>query len=169
MKKAGIFYGSTTGTTETVAKQIAVLLDINDADIFNVADANVDSTDAYEVLLLGTPTWGYGDLQEDWESFLDQLKNKDLMNKTVALFGCGDASAYDSSFCDAIGILYEGLQNSGCKFCGNCPTDDYNFSESKAVVDGQFVGLAIDAGETPNQTDERINKWVTRFKSECLM
>lgn len=37
MKKTGIFYGSTTGTTETVAKQIAGLLGIDSNDIHNVA------------------------------------------------------------------------------------------------------------------------------------
>lgn len=169
MKKTGIFYGSTTGTTETIAKQIATLLNIQDTDLFNVAGTNIDAIDAYEVLLLGSSTWGFGDLQDDWEGFLDLLKNKDLTDKTVALFGCGDGSAYDTTFCDAIGIIYEALQNSGCQFCGEWPVDDYNFSESKAVVDGKFVGLALDVSDDLNLSDERMNKWTTELRKKCLI
>ena len=44
MKKTGIFYGSTTGTTEILAKQIATLLDVADADIYDVANAEVASS-----------------------------------------------------------------------------------------------------------------------------
>ena len=55
MKKTGIFYGSTTGTTESLAKQIATLLDVADADIYDVANAEVASVNAYEVLILGSP------------------------------------------------------------------------------------------------------------------
>lgn len=169
MKKTGIFFGTTTGTTETISKQIATLLDIHDSDLFNVADANIDAIDAYEVLLLGSSTWGFGDLQDDWEGFLNRLKEKDLTDKTVALFGCGDGSAYDTTFCDAIGIIYEALQNSGCRFCGEWPTNDYNFSESKAVVDGHFVGLALDVSDDLNLSDERLNKWTAQLRKECLM
>ena len=106
MKKTGIFYGSTTGTTEILAKQIATLLDVADADIYDVANAEVASVNAYEVLILGSPTWGLGELQDDWYSFLDKLKKVNLNGKTVALLGCGDSSSYDTTFCDAIGIIY---------------------------------------------------------------
>ena len=80
MKKTGIFYGSTTGTTETIARQIATLLDVSDADIYDVANAEVSSVDAYEVLILGSSTWGLGELQDDWYSFLDKLKKTNLIS-----------------------------------------------------------------------------------------
>ena len=53
----GIFYGSTTGTTEAVAQDIARHLDIPAADVHNVATASADETDPYDLLLLGSSTW----------------------------------------------------------------------------------------------------------------
>lgn len=52
----GIFYGSTTGTTELVARNIARALGIPDADLHNVADTPADETERYDLLLLGSPT-----------------------------------------------------------------------------------------------------------------
>ena len=37
MKKTGIFYGSTTGTTESVAGRIADVLGISSADVHDVS------------------------------------------------------------------------------------------------------------------------------------
>ena len=87
MKKTGIFYGSTTGTTETVAKQIAELLGIDSNDIHNVATSAPTDVADYEVLILGTSTWGSGDIQDDWADFVNGLKVIDLTGKQIAMFG----------------------------------------------------------------------------------
>ena len=42
----------------------------------------------------------------------------------------------------------------------------YNFSESKALRDGEFIGLAIDDNNQSNLTDERVKKWVEKLKGE---
>ena len=72
----GIFYGSTTGTTEAVAEDIAKQLGVASADVHNVADASADEADKYDLLVVGSSTWGCGELQDDWYSFLDALKAK---------------------------------------------------------------------------------------------
>ena len=110
MKKVGIFYGSTTGATEGVAETIAARLGVASEDIRNVGTTKVDEVDKYDVLLLGSSTWGIGELQDDWNDFLDKLKAKNLSGKTVAIFGCGDSASFGGSFCDAIGIIYNELQ-----------------------------------------------------------
>jgi flavodoxin I len=43
-------------------------------------------------------------------------------------------------------------------------TDGYSFDDSEAVVDGHFVGLAVDEDNESNLTDERIDKWVEQLK-----
>ena len=43
-----------------VAQDIAKQLGIADADVHNVADASADETDKYDLLVLGSPTWGNG-------------------------------------------------------------------------------------------------------------
>lgn len=90
MKKIGIYFGSSSGTTADVAKTIAKRLGIDATDIHDVASADAASMANYEVLLLGSSTWGMGDLQDDWESFLPKAKGQNLAGKCVALFGCGD-------------------------------------------------------------------------------
>ncbi|MDR1981011.1 MAG: flavodoxin FldA [Tannerellaceae bacterium] len=160
MKKIGIFYGSSTGTTEDIAQRIAKKLGLQPADIHNVGDANVQAVIPYDVLILGSSTWGVGDLQDDWEDFLPKLKKLDLSGKVVAVFGTGDASSFSDSFCDAMGTLYKELQQSGCSFCGAVSVEGYSFDDSAAVVDGQWVGLAIDEINESRLTDSRISQWV---------
>ena len=66
----------------------------------------------YDVLVLGTSTWGDGDLEDDWFDFLAGLESLDLAGKKIALFGCGDETM-DDTFCSGVGELYERLQPTG--------------------------------------------------------
>ena len=166
MKTIGIFYGSSTGTTEGIAKRIAEKLGVEDKDIHDVSNASPADVAPYEILLLGCSTWGAGDLQDDWDSYLGKLKKLDLSEKTVALFGCGDSASFSDTFCDAIGILYEDLKDTHCKFCGATDTAGYTFDSSIAVVDGKFVGLPLDEVNEDSKTDERISAWAEQVKQE---
>lgn len=166
MKTTGIFFGSSTGTTEDVAGRIAEKLGIDSSNIHNVADASVDDVAPYEVLILGTSTWGAGDLQDDWEGFLGNLKGADLNGKIVALFGLGDSSSFSDTYCDAMGTIYSELQGTGCKFIGAVSTDGYSYDSSTAVVDDKFVGLALDEMNEYDQTDSRIDAWIESIKGE---
>lgn len=159
----GIFYGSTMGTTESVAQDIATQLGVDASDIHNVADADVNEVDQYDMLILGSSTWGSGELQDDWYSFIEELKAKDLSGKKVALFGCGDAGSYPDTFCDAVGLLYEALQGTGCTFVGDFVPEGYDVTDSLVCNEGRFVGLAIDESN-PDATDERIATWCANLK-----
>ena len=118
MKKTGVFYGSTTGTTESVARMIANKLGISSGDVYDVSKLTADVAGSYEALILGTSTWGDGELQDDWYDGIKVLKGMDLSGKTVALFGCGDSESYADTFCDGMGILFNELKGSGCRFIG---------------------------------------------------
>lgn len=161
----GIFYGSTTGSTEAVAQDIAKQLGIAEGDLHNVANASADETEKYDLLLLGSSTWGCGDLQDDWYGFLDQLKSRNLQGKKVALFGCGDSGSYPDTFCDAIGLIYEALQATGCTFVGSFDPQGYGPTSSLVCADGRFLGLAIDES-APEKTDDRVAAWCQQLKSE---
>ncbi len=165
MKKIGIFYGSTTGTTEAIANQIASKLGVDAADVHEVSQLSDDTIAAYDVLVLGTSTWGAGDLQDDWYDGVDTLKGADLSGKIVALFGCGDCESYPDTFCGAMGAIYEAIKDKGCTFVGQVSTEGYTYDDSEAVVDGQFVGLAIDDVNESDKTDERIAAWVDQLKA----
>ena len=50
----GIFFGSTMGTTEAVAADIAKQLGVADADVHNVADTPAGEVQKYDLLVLGS-------------------------------------------------------------------------------------------------------------------
>ena len=155
MAKIGIFYGSTTGVTEEVANKISEKLD--NADVYNIA-GNLEKMNDYDVIVMGTSTWGYGDLQDDWQGVLDDMPSLNLSGKKVAYFGTGDQSSFSDTFIDGIGIIHEKIKDSGVTLIGETETDGYTFDGSRGVEDGKFLGLAIDEVNQSDLTDERVNQ-----------
>ncbi len=84
----------------------------------------------------------------------------------MAYFGAGDQIGYADNFQDAMGILEEKITSLGGQTVGYWPTDDYDFTESKAVKNGKFVGLAIDEDNQSDMTGLRVKYWVDRLKQE---
>lgn len=164
MEKTCIIYGSSTGTCQAIAEKIASRLGVAQADVYDVANITADTVGRYTNLILGTSTWGVGELQDDWYDGLEKLKGTELSGKTVALFGCGDCESYGDTFCSAMAEIYEGLKDSGAKFVGQVSTDGYTFGDSAAVIGGQFVGLAIDDVNEDDKTDGRIDAWTEQIK-----
>lgn len=165
MKKVGIFYGSTTGDCERIAKSIAAKLGVDQANVKSVSELTADCASQYDVFLFGSSTWGYGDLQDDWESGISVLKKMDLNGKTVAVFGCGDSASYSDTYCNAMGSIYDAIEKSGANIVGSIvSTDGYTFDESSAARGGVFVGLALDEVNESDKTEERITTWVEEIK-----
>ncbi|MBO4995038.1 MAG: flavodoxin [Muribaculaceae bacterium] len=165
MKKIGIFYGSTTGNTKDAAYQIASNLSVDDSDVHDVAQSSPSDVAPYDVLLLGSSTWGSGELQDDWYDFLSGLEVLDLKGKKIGLFGCGDESMSDT-FCGALGEIYERLKGTGAEFIGAFNADGYSFEHSPAEIDGKFVGLLLDDVNHSELTQERIKAWCDELKAE---
>ena len=162
MKKTIVVYGSSTGTCKEIANTIGEKLGV---DVINVADLTADVIAANDNLLLGTSTWGAGELQDDWYDGISVLKGADLSGKTVALFGCGDAESYPDTFCGAMAEIYNAVSGQA-KVIGGVSTDGYTFDDSDAVIDGQFVGLALDNVNEEEKTDSRIDAWIESIKTE---
>ena len=80
MSKTVVVFGSSTGTCEAIAEKIGAKLG---AEVVNVQDLNGDVL-AADNILLGTSTWGAGELQDDWYDGLGVVKGTDLSGKTVA-------------------------------------------------------------------------------------
>ena len=161
MKKVGILFGSTGGVTESVANLIAEKL--GNADLLNVANISADEAAAYQNLILGTSTWGIGDLQDDWEGFLPDFANLDLSGKKIGLFGLGDCQGYPDSFVDGMGEIYEKIKDQDITLVGKVEKADYEFDDSKAVYEGDFIGLPIDEDNESDKTSERVEKWVSEI------
>lgn len=115
-------------------------------------------------LILGTSTWGAGEVQDDWYDGIKVIKNADLSGKTVALFGCGDSESYPDTFVGGMAEIYNAVKKAGANVIGAVATDGYTFDESESVVDDKFVGLALDEVNEDGKTDERIDAWVAEIK-----
>ncbi|SHO55884.1 flavodoxin FldA [Vibrio quintilis] len=170
MASVGIFFGSDTGNTEAVAKMIQKQLGEKLVHVQDIAKSSKEDIDNYDLLLLGIPTWYYGEAQCDWDDFFPELESIDFSTKLVAIFGCGDQEDYAEYFCDAMGTIRDIIEAKGATIIGHWPTDGYEFEASKALADdSHFVGLCIDEDRQPELTDERVTTWVKQIYEEmCL-
>lgn len=159
MAGIGLFFGSTEGNTENVAEQIQKELGSEKVKIHNVRYASADDVQKYDTLIFGCPTWEIGELQDDWETFIDILDDVNFSGKKVTYFGLGDAENYPNTFVDAIGIIHERLQDKGADFFGQWSPEEYSFAESKALLNGEFLGLVIDEENEPEKTPNRVSNW----------
>ena len=167
MAKIGLFFGTQTGNTQTVAEQIQKALGGSAVvDVIDIAEADVDDFRKYECIIIGCPTWNIGELQGDWQGFYDELEAIDFSGKKVAYFGCGDQVGYADNFQDAIGILEEMITSLGGKTVGYWSTEGYEFNASKALRGDRFVGLALDEDNQPELTAKRIQTWTQQLKAE---
>ncbi|MBN2529495.1 MAG: flavodoxin [Deltaproteobacteria bacterium] len=162
----GIFYSTTSGATLAVAKQIGAQLEPLKVDIHDISAVSSAIMTNYEFIILGAPTMGLGELSDEWETWLETITEAHVANKKVALFGLGDQEGYDDSFVDALGIIYDHIVHLGAVVVGEWPTEGYNYEDSKAERDGQFVGLVIDDDTQAELTVERISRWVNELKQQ---
>jgi len=169
MIEIGLFYGTDTGNTERVAEMIQERLsDVADVKVHDVSSAKQSDFDDYSFIILGQPTWYYGELQSHWEDFWPKFKEVDFEDKIIACFGLGDQYDYAEYFLDAMGMMHDVAVEGGATPVGYWPTAGFEYDESKALSeDGEFfVGLAIDEDQQAEMTEERVDAWCAQIKEE---
>lgn len=169
MAKIGIFVGSSGGTTQEAAEKLEALFD--DVELINMEEDydDLDQFEAFDVLLIGSSTWGQGDPQRDWVDPLYEMEHNepDLSGKKVAFFGAGDQDTHGEHFVSALGKMKEIFTKLGADTgYGYWPTDGYDYKFSLAECDGKFCGLPIDAVNQESLTAQRIETWANQIKSE---
>lgn len=163
MKTVGIFFGTNGGKTQEVVDIVAAQL--GDAQVFDVADG-IDAIEMFDNIILASPTYGLGDLQDDWANVIDELADIDFSDKTVALIGVGDAALFAGNFVESMMHLYNAVEPKGAKIVGMTSTDGYDFDASEAVIDDKFMGLAIDASFDEDEITSKVESWVENLKEE---
>lgn len=162
-----IFYASSTGNTEIISKEISK--ELGNIETIDIADNGISSINDYDNIILGVPTWGDGELQDDWDEEWDNFKEIDFSKKTIALFGLGDQEGYGENYLDGLGIVYEHLVETDAKIIGKWEvTEEYFHDESKAIVDDMFVGLALDEDNQDELSKDRIARWCENIREEIL-
>lgn len=169
MDKIGIFFGTETGTTRLIAKKIQKALgDEIAAKPVNVNRITPEEMLQYDALILGTPSYGVGEipgksagcLEPNWEEFLVQMQNPDFSGKRIAFFGLGAQERYADRFASSLMALYQVFKGWGAEIVGDWSTEGYTFDHSAAIIDGRFVGLVIDQRTQGMHTDERLAAWL---------
>jgi len=172
MSTIGIFFGTDTGQTRRVAKLIAKKLGDIAATPVNINRTSVEDFLAHDLLIIGTPTLGDGEVpglesgaeNESWAEFLPMLDGADMSGKIVAIFGLGDQASYSTEFCDAMVELYDCVSACGATVVGAWPTEGYDFETSQAVLDDKFVGLALDQDNQSDLTEARLDTWLEQIR-----
>jgi len=169
MAKVGIFFGTDTGNTRRIAKEIAdTLTPAVAAKPVNIRNSSVEDLLKFDTLILGSPTYGEGQLPglstgnatESWEEFLPKLSGQDFNGKKVAIYGLGNQKGYPGQFVDAMFYLFEQFKQCGATMIGAWETEGYKFNASKAVIDNHFVGLVLDQDNQKDMTAARLDTWL---------
>jgi len=164
MKKIGLFYGSTSGRTQGIADEIEFDLG-SDVEVHNVSNG-IENLSSYDNLILAVPTYGVGELQQDWVEVFDDFKKLDLSGKVVALVGVGNQTTFGESFIGGLIPLYEAVVAQGARVIGFTSTDGYHFEECEAIVEDMFMGLALDEDNQDDMTPDRIYDWLEDIKPQ---
>lgn len=168
MAKVGIFFGSSTGATREAAEVLAD--EITGAELIDMEEDfdGIDQFEDYDVLLIGSSTWGQGDPQRDWVDPLYELSNDqpDLSGKKVAFFGAGDQKTHGEHFVSALGKMHDLFVSLGAEAYGYTPTEGFDYEYSLAEKEGKFCGLAFDNVNQEDLTEERVTQWAGQLKSE---
>lgn len=166
MSAVGFFYGSNTGNTEMDADVVKAAFDAimpNTLQLFNIGEVDMKKLEEYKYLILASPTWNVGELQDDWALKFDQLNDIDFHGRKVAMMGVGDQFGYPDNYCDAIGIIGQKVEARGAELVGFTDASEYEFDHSLGVEDGVFLGLAIDDDNQSDLTKERIEMWIDQL------
>ena len=142
MSKVIIVYTSMTGNTEAMATAVAdgvktVHQDLEMKDGLNIMP---DELGEYDGIILGSYSWGDGDIPDDFLDFYEEMDGVDLSGKKAAVFGSCDSSF--ETYGGAVDKLIEKLQECG----------------AEVVLEGLKVEL------TPNDEDiQACNEFGVKF------
>jgi flavodoxin I len=174
MANTAIIFGTSTGSTETVADLIADNLEgevDGPFDVDTLEGSVKDFFEKYDSLIVGTPTWNTGADTErsgtGWdELYYGDMQEMNLQGKKVAVFGLGDQISYAENYADATGELHDVFEGLGCKLMGYTSQEGYEHEASKSVRGELFCGLLCDMVNEEELSEGRVEAWVAQLKSE---
>ncbi len=113
--KVLIIYATNSGSTYVAARIIMEVLSSEySVALKKAADAEPADLGRYDLVILGTPNWNFGEKEGMPHETMLQLMNKSresaFPDKKFAVFSCGDSSY--TYFCGAVGHLEEFVARS---------------------------------------------------------
>ncbi len=169
MSKIGLFFGPLKGSVHRVAEKVKAAFGEEQIELISVNEASATDLEKYDKIIfgistVGKETWDSNYSNTDWSKFFPNISKVDFTGKTVAIFGLGDHITYSGYFVNAVGVLAKELMKNGANIVGQVDPSGYEFDESEAIINGEFIGLPIDEDFEPELTDERVANWVKSIK-----
>jgi flavodoxin I len=145
MKKIIMVYASMSGNTEEIANIIAEGINEQEIDlqVKEVMDVTASELEKYDGIILGSYTWGDGELADEFLDFYDDMDSLNLTGKKAAAFGSGD-HAYEH-FCAAVDILEEKLVQMGAELVQEGLKIEMSPSDKEKEVCREFGRNFIDS------------------------
>jgi len=99
--KAAIIYTSKTGNTEELAFSLfEILYHCTHTELYRIERFPLDKLSEYEVIIIGTYTWGMGEIPSEMMTLYKWIEQEDVNHLTTAVFGTGDR--FYPNFCGAV-------------------------------------------------------------------
>ncbi len=100
--RIAIVYTSLTGNTEQLAEmlQAAILSKELPVELYRIEDFSLDELSSCDYLLIGTYTWGSGEIPGELRNLYGAIEQLDRNQLRTAVFGTGDS--FFAEFCGAV-------------------------------------------------------------------
>lgn len=134
MPKMGLFYTNSGLGQEAAISYIQERMSGLGIDIQKIKSCIENSFSKYDLLVFGVASWQDGALEDDWEDYIKNLNEENLLTKSVAIFGLGDTQVYCKNFLDAMQIIYKKILTSGSTVVGSWPNDGYSFEAVQSLL-----------------------------------
>ncbi|MGE7780853.1 flavodoxin domain-containing protein [Peribacillus sp. NPDC097264] len=96
--KTAIVHHSAGGNTKVLAEVLASLLP--EAELFRVLEFDIRTVHEYDSLIVGTYTWGNGELPARMSAFYSELEQMPISHLKTGVFGTGETNY--NHFCGAV-------------------------------------------------------------------
>ena len=114
MKKVLIVYSTVGGNTELVVEKVINELEENKFEAKKIRVDICEIRQAFEndLVILASPTYGQGDIEQHFKPFLKALQNEDITNKEFAVIGLGDTKYYPEYLTESAGLLEDFIKEN---------------------------------------------------------
>lgn len=108
-----LIYTSMTGNTEAIADLIEAGAIESGLQVDRKEAIEIEANELldYKAIIIGSYTWGDGDVPDEFLDIYEDLQNFDLTGRKFAIFGSGDTS-YEH-FCGAVDRLEASIKANG--------------------------------------------------------
>lgn len=99
-----------SGNTKELATFLFKILSerMTDTFLYNIDEFNMLRIDEFDGIIIGTYTWGNGEIPDEMQPLFDEFSKKDRTSIVTGIFGTGDR--FYSQYCGAVDLFRDQLK-----------------------------------------------------------